>query len=302
VSTETITTVLVAATAPDLTNLATAKDELQLQVSNTAHDAFLGRVITRISVAIANYCNRVLVPEQVQDVVDVARPGYPWHPPHGFPQIQLSRWPVLGIVSVSQQLDAATTLTLVQDTDYRLDTFTGRLERIDSGTCSAIAWESRLTTVRYTAGYGTLTTVTQAVPTTPFTVTINNALLSCDHAVTFASNGTALTRVTSAPATGQYSVAASASGAIYTFAAADVGKSVKITYAARDVPDDIADACLRMIVARFHARGRDPMLLQRETPEVGSQRFWVGGTAGQDGPFPPDITAVLDTYRTPVAV
>lgn len=65
------------------------------------------------------------------------------------------------------------------------------------------------------------------VPTTPFTVTVSNsATFLEDLGVIDASNGLAMLRVASAPATGQYSVSAG----VYTFAAADTGKSVRISY------------------------------------------------------------------------
>lgn len=60
-----------------------------------------------------------------------------------------------------------------------------------------------------------------------YTVTVvQSATWATDLGVKFASNGNPLTRVASAPATGQYSVAAG----VYTFAAADQGKAVLITY------------------------------------------------------------------------
>lgn len=295
-STETVTTVLAGAASPALTDLATAKDELNLQASNTDHDRFITNAIARASQLIANYCNRVLVPEQVQDLIDVARPGFPWNPGKGYPQIRLSRWPVIGLASVTQTLEGGSTQALVQDTDFRLDAVNGLLMRIDPSSKSGLPWESRPTTVRYTAGYGTLVIETTTVPATPYKVTVQQAAaFGCDHVVTYA-NGMALSRVSSAPSLGQYSVA----GGVYTFAAADAGTSVRIAYAVPDVPDDLADMCLRLVVARFKARGRDPMLMQRDTPDVGSERFWVGGTVGQDGPFTPEIVAALDTYRVPV--
>lgn len=65
------------------------------------------------------------------------------------------------------------------------------------------------------------------IPTTPFTITVvNNTAWATDLGVKFASTGLPLTRVASAPATGQYSVAAG----VYTFAAADTGKAVLISY------------------------------------------------------------------------
>jgi hypothetical protein len=65
------------------------------------------------------------------------------------------------------------------------------------------------------------------IPTTPFTITTtNSATWSTDLGVVFAATGLPLKRVASAPATGQYSVAAG----VYTFAAADTTKTVLISY------------------------------------------------------------------------
>ena len=66
------------------------------------------------------------------------------------------------------------------------------------------------------------------IPGTPFTVTVtppNTGTFSYDLGVRDA-NGVPMTRVASAPTTGQYSVAAG----VYTFATADTGKQVFISY------------------------------------------------------------------------
>ena len=66
------------------------------------------------------------------------------------------------------------------------------------------------------------------IPTTPFTITPtvpNSGTWSADLGVLDA-NGIAMTRVASAPATGQYSVSAG----VYTFAAADTGLKVFINF------------------------------------------------------------------------
>lgn len=71
-------------------------------------------------------------------------------------------------------------------------------------------------------------TVGALIPTTPFTITVtppNSGTYVGDLGV-INSNGLPMTRVASAPATGQYSQAA----AVYTFAAADTGQRVFINY------------------------------------------------------------------------
>lgn len=77
--------------------------------------------------------------------------------------------------------------------------------------------------------YGFISAEAGTVPTTPFTITVaNGATFKDDLGVTDAATGLPMTRVSSAPATGQYSV--NAVTGVYTFAAADVGKSVLIDY------------------------------------------------------------------------
>lgn len=69
------------------------------------------------------------------------------------------------------------------------------------------------------------------IPATPFQLTMappNSGTFVADLGVMFDATGVQLTRVASAPATGQYSV--NASTGAYTFAAADTGKVVKISY------------------------------------------------------------------------
>lgn len=69
------------------------------------------------------------------------------------------------------------------------------------------------------------------IPATPFQLTMappNSGTYVADLGVMFDATGVQLTRVASAPATGQYSV--NTSTGAYTFAAADTGKVVKISY------------------------------------------------------------------------
>jgi hypothetical protein len=66
-------------------------------------------------------------------------------------------------------------------------------------------------------------------------------------------------------------------------------------------PADLEMAVLRMVTARFKARGRDPYLRSQGEPGVGNEQYWIGALPGQTGPFPPDIAAVLEKYRVPLA-
>jgi hypothetical protein len=66
------------------------------------------------------------------------------------------------------------------------------------------------------------------------------------------------------------------------------------------LPVDLQSACIRLVVWRFRARGRDPTLRARQQPNLGSEQYWVGAIPGQNGPWPNDIMSVVNAYRQPV--
>jgi hypothetical protein len=67
-------------------------------------------------------------------------------------------------------------------------------------------------------------------------------------------------------------------------------------------PADLEMAVLRLVTARFKARGRDPFLKSQGEPNIGTEQYWVGAMPGQTGAFPPDIAATLEKYRVPLAI
>lgn len=282
-----ITTVISAATNYDLTDLATVKTELS--ITQPTNDTWLGKAISQVSRAIAAYVKRVMVPEVVQDSFDF-QSRHRGHSASGVAGLQLSRWPVLSVVSVVQTL---TPTTLIEGTDFQTDALTGELIRLNSSGVATL-WEAEPVTVIYMAGFGTANSEAHTVPAAPYQVTAT-PVFSCDQSVSYA-NGTKLTRVSSGPAAGQYSVVAG----LYTFAAADTGQVLTFAYGAKVIPDDLIEICLRLVGARFSAKGRDPTLIQQETPGVGTQRYWFGGAPGQTGPFAPDIEHSLEPYCMPV--
>jgi hypothetical protein len=295
VSYEPVTTVLSSAASYALTDLETVKDELSINDDDTSGDTWLTRAIAQVSKAIMNDTNRVFAPEYVQDAFDVRRARY--QVPNGRRELQLSRWPVLAVASVTQILDTSDTpQALVQGTDFRVDFIDGALSRLDANTGAVTAWEALPVTVKYSAGFGLAVQETHTVPATPYEVTVAQAAdFSCDQSVSYA-DGTLLTPVGADPALGQYTVAAG----VYTFNVADTDQALTFAYCTEQVPDDLVDATLQLVTARFRAKGRDPALTQRDTPGIGTERFWFGGAPGQAGPFPPAIEGLLDNYRAPV--
>ena len=288
-----ISTVISATASYDLTDLASAK--VELSISSSTDDTWIAQSVTQVSRAIVTETKRMFVPEVVQDAFTYGR-HLGAHRHLDFSMLQLSRWPVINVISVVQTSSNGTTTTLTEGTDFRVDASTGELLRLDPYSGHRAVWSTEPTTVIYMAGFGALVTESHAVPVSPYQVTVaQSASFSCDQAVKYAS-GTALTRVSSSPSAGQYSVAAG----VYTFATADVGQSLSFAYGTKVIPDDLKEICLRLITARYRSKDRDPALVQMETPGVGMQRWWFGGAPGQKGSFPPDIAAALEPYCMPV--
>lgn len=288
-----VTTVLSAAANRDLTDLPTVKDELGLDPADSADDNWLTRAIAQVSKSIERHIKRVIAPEQLQDVFDIQQDAYPYQTPGGFAQLQLSRWPLLAVTSVVQTIALNTTQALTEGVDFRTDPATGQLLRLNPFTGVGSRWEALPVTVTYSAGYGALVQEGHTVPGAPYQVTATGAAaFSCDLSVSYAS-GAALARVAASPAHGQYAVA----DGVYSFNAADSGQALALAYATLAVPDDLVEICLRLITGRYKAKDRDPALVQRDTPGVGTERFWFGGAPGQKGAFPPDIDAALEDYR-----
>lgn len=287
------TTVLADAASKDLSDLATVREELQ--ISDTKDDSWMGRAITQTSAAIAGYCKRPFVPQLVQDQFDIEQDAYPYQTPGGFAALVLSRSPVIAVLSVIQTPAIGQSNTLTEGTDFRLDQENGRLLRINKWSGAIGRWESCPVTVQYAGGCGDAVVEAHSVPAvSTYTVKVAGTF-GCDISVTDAG-GTLFTRVKGAPSAGQYSVASGT----YTFAAADAGKPLTFTYATPSIPTDVVSCLVQMVNGRWSARGRDPTLVQRDTPGVGTERWWVGGQPGQDGPFPPNVAATLDAWRMEV--
>jgi hypothetical protein len=155
--------------------------------------------------------------------------------------------------------------------------------------------------VTYTAGYQVTGEAASVPASSPYTVTplAPHGPWASDAGVTYA-NGTALTKVTGAPAAGQYQVVvannADASpptwSVIYAFAAADAGASVLISYGF--IPAAINNSCIEWVAERYRYRTR-----------IGQSAQTVQGqqTASYSIKEMPDfIRASLDPYRRVAAL
>lgn len=127
-----ITTVITPAPSYDLVSLQDLCDDLS--ITTTDDDAYLMRAISKASLAAAQYCDRVLVNETVQDRFD-----FGWKSAE---TLKLSHYPVTQLQSITQG-----GVTLVEGTDFILDAATGVLYP------TACTWGGEALIVEYDGGY-----------------------------------------------------------------------------------------------------------------------------------------------------
>jgi len=111
-----------------------------------------------------------------------------------------------------------------------------------------------------------------AVPaSTPFTVTVaNSTTWTADQGVQDAVTGFPLTHVTSAPTTGQYSVAAG----VYTFASADTGRAVLISYNYSSATGGFSLAIGNPLLGPTQTFGLNVMCTDPVTNKVGTYQIY----------------------------
>lgn len=141
-----ISTVTTAAESYDLTTLAVVKDELS--ITNGASDATLGRYLTWASLALAQEVNRVFPVETLTDEVWPDRAHSPVR--GGIDVLQLSRWPLVSVASITENGTA-----LVDGTDFRSDGDKGQVLRLN-GSGGLRSWPGCPIVVTYSAGYETI--------------------------------------------------------------------------------------------------------------------------------------------------
>lgn len=124
------------------------------------------------------------------------------------------------------------------------------------------------------------------VPNSPYQVAVqNNALFQSDISVVYFPSGTALTKVASSPAVGQYSVRAG----IYQFNVGDLGNEVLITYQINDTTNQAQGAQTALNFTLFPGTlGQSPwsyMTSAHPGQALGySQLAYIGAQAMQLGP------------------
>lgn len=66
-----------------------------------------------------------------------------------------------------------------------------------------------------------------------------------------------------------------------------------------NIPVDVEDAVIRMVAARYQAKGRDRNIKQENIPGVREVAYWIA-TGTDAGNMSPDITDILSNYRVAV--
>lgn len=140
-----ILTVVTPAASYDLTTLAIVKTELKITGGDS--DDWLKLQIKNASAAIANYCNRVFQSEKVSELLYVERDAFPYQVPGNVVALQLARWPIVAVTSVTVNGNA-----LDPATDFKINDKVGQLYRLDFDAMPML-WEAWPVVVEYSGGF-----------------------------------------------------------------------------------------------------------------------------------------------------
>lgn len=294
-----ITTVLTAARAAprgkpyDLTDIATVHDELNITIPNDVkNDPFLLRAITQASTSIAKYCNRVFPVEALQDQIFIQQDPYPWQVPGGVYPLQLSRWPLVNssVVAFTGNTHGTNVIDGIAST---AGLTIGMLVFAADGSIP------QGTTIQTTPAANSIT-LTQAATSSEASLSLNTGV-QVVQTLTIGQTQTLVygTDFTIDPALGSLIRLDKFTGVGVKWEAIPTTVQYQAGYST--IPPDLIDACLRLVTSRFTARGRDPTLVQRDQPQLGTTRYWVGTAPGQTGAFAPEILGLIEPYRVPVS-
>lgn len=304
-----LTALITAPTKADLTTLATIKDDLDIPDTDTSNDKRLQRYITEESAAIANYCNRVFGlatwkdefrPQQGIGGEGVRAATNP---------LKLTRYPLaVNVVSftgnthsnaVVDALSSASGLLVGQLVSGPGITVGTTIASINS-VAGSLQLSAPATTTAVGAKLNTGLSVVETVSGSETGLTADVDFEIDKGSGLAGDEGAALLYRLNEHGSPRTWPAARIS-VVYQAGYMLPRTSGPNLYGARAVPPDLEGAVLRIVVGRFRARSRDPMLVERNQPgQLGTERYWVGATPGQSGPYPNDIMSTLDQYRVPV--
>ena len=276
--------------ASDLAVLADVKTWLSGSSGiGSSDDALLARLITDVSGAITAYLGRPsLTPRPVAERLDGNGKARMFL--RHYPTLQLTS---LAIDNVAVPAAATPAAGAPFSKGYLLEAWDGlppgRPQALDLFHVTFRRGRQNIV-VGYNAGYA-VESETASVPDAPGPYTVTAAApfgpWASEAGVTY-NNDTALVAVAGAPSAGEYNVASG----VYTFAAADAGAAVLISYGF--IPAAINNACIEWVAERYRYRTR-----------IGQSAQTVQGqmTAAYSLKNMPDfVRASLDPYRSVVGI
>ena len=284
-----ISTVLVAASSYDLTDLATAKDELSIKTAETSNDAFISRAITQASVAVANYCNRTFQLETVQDICIPDRDAYPYQVPGGVNPLQVSRYPMsagLTTLATSASTTSGSVLPFAATTGVSVGQPAAGTNIPIGAAVSAVGTVSVTISMPIAGPVAFGAAVTFGTVVVVANATGSTTTLAQDTDYRIDGRRGQLIRLN--PYTG--------------FPALWDSVATTVVYQSgySTIPADVVEVTLKAITQRFAGRGRDPLLKSQIQPGIGEQSYWIGGMPGMVGAFTKELADQLDNYRVPV--
>jgi hypothetical protein len=298
-----LTTLVTAPASANLTTLANAKDDLDIPSTDVSNDSRLTRYITEESAAIARYCNRIF---------GLATWADEFRPQHGVRgegvraannPLKLNKWPLAAkVITFTGNTHAS---TLVDGLNTTAGLASGQL-------MSGPGIPAGATIASVNVGASSL------LLSVPATAAATAVPLSTGISVveTAAGVDTGLTAGTDFEIDqGSLLPGDEGAGCLYrlnqhgnprTWPAAKIVVVYQAGYSlpndtSPNLPSDLEGICLRIVVGRYQAKGRDPLLVeQSQGANLGTRRYWVGAAPGQKGPYPNEIMSVIDNYRVPV--
>lgn len=249
-----------------------------LGVTSSTDDVLLTSLIKQLSFAMLNYTNR---PCFVRATYNELQSGV------GNKSLTLRNWPVLMVSSLMVETLTIPARPSIGQSGFALSTWDGS----GSGNPQEITLQGYFfcrgqnnIAITYEAGYCILNEAQTVPALSTYTIIPNQPYgnFSQDDGVTYA-NGTALIKVSSSPAAGQYTVS---SIGVYTFAAADSAAAVLISYSY--TPADIEEACIEWVGERYRYKQR-----------IGQTSQSIGGqtTSAYSLKMPEHIQTLLNAYE-----
>lgn len=259
----------------NLTSLANVRAWVSSGTSITTDDALLTRLIVEASQSILDYLGR---PDLGKTTITETISG------RGERKIQLRNWPVLDVTALSIDGTTIPESTSATAWGFFLEPVYGATAGRPQSVGIRNSGANPFPIGSFPSGYGVtayrqpesdykrpfpqgvgnisatysygycIIDESQSVPAaTTYTITAYapKGSFAQDLGVKYASSGTALTKVTGTPSTGQYSVS---TVGLYTFAAGDASKAMLLSY--DYIPAPIEQACIEMVGERYRYKSR----------------------------------------------